>query len=639
MLPFRPESSTLPSGFRFHHDERPSTPEPIEVEQVPPPRQPRRLKRRNVLRYSFDPPTGESIPLEIPLPSIEIPEYDEHVSEHLQYQTAAGFLAPAYRNSPPKTPIPQTYADTDEYDTNRPDWSMVVTPERPMSAMSNPSEYSDDSYFSSIRTSRASEDELSSPDEDFKRSFVFPSIKGKEALPAVSLEVKGKGLKNAHWTKDMSAHLWQTYQIYLADSTVTPFRVGASGVPPEGVIVRVAREAKRSWRGPKQDKMSGVQTTIPESALESDPSAMPARSGSITPTGDASSKPYQTWPHSSAATRNHLRELCKKDSVSVHRHRHMQSKSPTPFTHFRARSEGHAVRPSATFSTKDIALSLVTSTANSMRPDGPLAQLTASKPPKPVTPRPFSFDGYCDDPFVDKPEDGSRLGSPFVSSKINRFHSYGPSSSHTLASFGRPSPKKADGPKLGSPVRFGARSLQGTGKRRAPDFPDDEITPITRPSILDDQLFGGPLESNKRRTRSRGFSLGNESIVALPPSISMPQMPTHAPHDSSSPFNNAPSLLPSATFASPADREDRILTFNDSGNSATFPRRLLQPAFESSGSERMRRRQYTTVHHPRRSIESFDFGTGPSLESRVAELDRKLAALRAREEARGRGGP
>lgn len=49
------------------------------------------------------------------------------------------------------------------------------------------------------------------------------------------------------------------------------------------------------------------------------------------------------------------------------------------------------------------------------------------------------------------------------------------------------------------------------------------------------------------------------------------------------------------------------------------------------GVSTIRKRPFATVHHTRHSIESFDFGEGPSLQSRLAQLDEKLTEIRQRE--------
>jgi hypothetical protein len=87
----------------------------------------------------------------------------------------------------------------------------------------------------------------------------------------------------------------------------------------------------------------------------------------------------------------------------------------------------------------------------------------------------------------------------------------------------------------------------------------------------------------------------------------------------------APKLLPSATF----DRPRLGSPFSENGPSNTFPRRILQ-----DGTATIRRSAFATMHQThqtRRSIESFDFGEGPSLQSRLEQLDMKLKQIRERE--------
>ncbi len=81
--------------------------------------------------------------------------------------------------------------------------------------------------------------------------------------------------RKAPWTKAMSDHLWATYVLYLQDPKVTPFRMGKSCIPPHGVCLRVAREARRSWKGakaltraanPAEGRKSGSSTPTAENA-------------------------------------------------------------------------------------------------------------------------------------------------------------------------------------------------------------------------------------------------------------------------------------------------------------------------------------------------------------------------------------
>jgi hypothetical protein len=66
----------------------------------------------------------------------------------------------------------------------------------------------------------------------------------------------------------------------------------------------------------------------------------------------------------------------------------------------------------------------------------------------------------------------------------------------------------------------------------------------------------------------------------------------------------------------------------ESGPSQTFPRRIIQ-----DGTTTIRRNAFATMHQTRHSIESFDFGEGPSLQSRLEQLDMKLKEIKEREAA------
>jgi hypothetical protein len=656
-------SATLPRGFRYHHDEEPRTPEPSGIEeprQPSPPRPRFRVKRRNASKVLA--PTDQFLAsvaaADVPIPTIEIPQIVGHITsedsempDREEISNDSGFLQPhADRHlfSPPKTPMPML--SMEETISQRPDWSMgTPSPcenyfQRPTSSLSNASDFSDDSFYSGSRVSRPSDDgSCTSPESDIADPFQFPIFKGKQRAisyeePEQKLTLNGnlrsKTQKNAPWTKAQSAHLWSTYLVYLQDPTVTPFRIGASAVPPEGVCYRVARQAKRSWKGAKVVSPPLRRSSRLNSVLSSLSSRASEKSGSLTPTGETP-KVYAQWPHSSGATRHHLRELCRnKDNASVSCHRHFQSRSPTPFTKTITRSRLRAPgppRPSA-FSTMDIAMSLATSTADSMQPDGPLAKLAEAAPinnsafPPLEEFKPLSFgDSRGFAITIEEANRGRRLGSPFS-------RTYGPSSSKTLH-LPRPSPPQTQsdtaGPHLRSPLRFEPRSLNGTQKRRAPHDLEEELSPngaIVRPSILNEQLFGTPL--NQRRVRrSRGFSLGDEALRTRAPGIftsspSMPLIPPPKMDLSEASPKAAPKLLPSATFDPPRLGSP----FSETGPSKTFPRRILQ-----DGTATIRRSAFATMHQTRRSIESFDFGDGPSLQSRLEQIDMKLKQIRERE--------
>lgn len=666
-------SSTLPRGFRFHHEEgdRPTTPEPLvpdEPEQPSPPRPTRlRVRRRNA--SSFQAPTEQFLAsvaaADVPIPTIEVPQIDTHITEDSEMPdrenlsiTTSGLLAPQAQDfrilSPPKTPMP-TFS-FEEGCTQRPDWSMGTSSpddyfKRPASSLSNASDCSDDSFYSGSRVSRPSDDgSCTSPESECADPFTFPSIskgKGKaiyrdqpaDQVTTLNEKIRSKTRKDALWTKAMSAHLWSTYMLYLQDPTVTPFRIGASAIPPQGIIHRVAREAKKSWKGPKfASTVLRRSTTRPSSSR----AGSLDKSGSNTPTGEHS-KVYAPWPHTSAATRNHLRDLCKsKDTTSVQRHHHLQSRSPTPFTKSYRQIRSEEPARLSTFNTKDIVLSLATSTAESMQPDGPLAKLAKEEstdtptmsvfpPLEDFKPLGFSESSGLGISLEEEGKRNRRLGSPFIA------RTYGPSSSKNLSLDGRPSPPRtqsdAQQPFLRSPLQFEPRSLNGTMKRRAQHDLEEELSPngaVLRPSILDEQLFGTALQGNQRRVRSRGFSLGDEvfadRVPALfqRPALTIPSEPAAAFQAVAGPPRASPQLLPAATFDPPRLGSP----FSESGPSQTFPRRLYQ-----DGTATIRRSAFATMHQTRRSIESFDFGEGPSLQSRLSHLDQKLKEIREREGA------
>ncbi|KAG9244438.1 hypothetical protein BJ878DRAFT_69156 [Calycina marina] len=660
-------SSTLPRGFRFHHNEEPKTPEPqeaIEPQMPSPPRQRLRVRRRNA-SSTFSAPTQQflaSVAAEdIPVPTIEEPclaqTHENCVMmgmEQTPLSLQTRFLTPELfrAESLPKTPAPKV-AIEDGHSQQRPDWAAgSISPAqyyftREVSSFSTPgSECSDDSFYSGSRISRPSDDgSCTSPEEsEMGDPFEFQSLrkrgKGRLLQPSHFLQsatmlnskLHRKRRTDAPWTEAQSNHLWSTYLLYLSDPTVTPFRIGYSAVPPQGIVRRVAREAKRSWKGPK------AAASVPVVRRSTRLNISSVESGSSTPTAE-NPRTYGQWPHSSNLTRSRLRELCKKknhETNPVQVHHHFQSRSPTPFT----RADRRLASITSSFDTSDIALSLTTSTAPSMQPDGPLAQLAASahKAPLSCYPlleefKPVNF-GNLIEPLPSAAA-GPKLGSPFLA------RSYGPSSSKST-NFGPSLPRSRSDtvveqrPHLGSPVRFDhSRSLNGTMKRRAQHSLDEELGPhgaVVRPSILNDQLISDPISDHRRRVRSRGFTMGDEGLLNRVPGLfhrqadvpALPSLPLSFQTEAAA----APpaQLLPAPVF-SPA-RLGSPFSEAASGTVArnTFPKRLLQDSQAT-----IRKSAFKTMHQTRRSIESFDFGEGPSLQSRLSHLDQRLKEIKERE--------
>ena len=576
----RPQLSiTLPRNFTFHYteDDPPKTPE-REV-PAPQPRSPHaegvyRIRRRSraALSSVFE-SSSRALPSssETAIPTIETPLHNNLANSlHPLFGagTSEGYLAPIARkvSTLPRTPTARQSPAINEWETQQDLGESIA---RPLSACSLLSDSSDASN-GSLTSFPAGDGSCTSPESDAPDPFAsrFSSIKRSRSKLFASLvrneESVQKGLStrqmnHVRWTPDMDKHLWSTYLLYLQDPTVTPFKMLPGSAPPLGVCHRVAREARRSWRGGRAVSNKPASLLSPFSVKNDDsfnsagnasvssdsPDTIRAtRSGSNTPT--KSSQPRNlAWPKSGSSTRRRLRHLCRsKPSIAPHYQRLMQSRSPSPFsssphpqsrTHSRLSEMTNSSpfgQASSSFNTRDVQVSLTTSTAASMQPDGPLAQMTAGDQLPPS--QPTIEEGFVEPPvpFASEPAipselsslqgnqdvqtgealDLPRLGSPFG------FHTWGPSQSKQRL---RPSPSRIQsneetilGPSLRSPVRMhDTFPSQGVHKRRAMASLEDELSPngSTMQQALLENLFGTPAEGRHRRVRSRGFSLGDVS--------------------------------------------------------------------------------------------------------------------------------
>ncbi|KAL4867263.1 hypothetical protein BDV12DRAFT_122323 [Aspergillus spectabilis] len=440
-------SRTLPKDFTYFSAGEPRTPERASVQLDAPPPPPRhsssRLRRFRVrsgtdlfAQVSHDLNTFNPIPPDMPLPSIEFPPTRDASAVQIGAivpPTNEHFLAPPRARVALKTPPAQVRPDPIEAELSSPwsSWNSQTSGDaiqRPSSVCSNAS----DSSVSSIETfgSRQSVGgSCTSTESDHYDPFFHMELGPKQAmdispLPAKSLRTHLKPTKpKERWTSDMDNHLWNTYQLYIQDPTITPFKMTPGSIPPLGVTHRVAREAKRSWerKGIRLDKQFTPAVTVP-------------RSGESTPTGrDHTTK--SSWPKSESSTRRRLKLLCKrKFSIAPHYQRMMQSRSPTPFMDLFSRSSDvpsprldAPINTSAVYATRDLGVSLVSSSV-----PGPLAELAAqdpfmdantrtSEPRAPGSPR-SNLGGSL--PIKSSSFDGSglvpRLGSPFS------YHTWGP---------------------------------------------------------------------------------------------------------------------------------------------------------------------------------------------------------------------
>lgn len=666
-------SATLPRGFRFHHSEgdQPTTPEPSNLagsEAPPSPPRPCRLKvrRRNVSNVQA--PTEHFLAsvaaADIPIPTIEEPQIAPHVltdcdmPDRDPLSISTSLLAPHTFSprfaSPPKTPIP--IMALEEQNTERLDWTMELSSpnepetERPKSSASHSSE---ESFYSEGHLSRYSEDgSCTSPESDCADPFSFPSyskakgkkLDGESVKPAdavLNANLRRKTRKDAPWTSAMSSHLWSIYLLYLQDPVVTPFRIGASAVPPEGVCHRVARQAKKSWKGPKAVHSTKTSNHTSRAASCDD---------NATPTEDRS-RTYAQWPHTSSSTRAHLRELCKtKGTSAVQIHMHHQSRSPTPFTQRSARSRYRTLEPQLSapisFNTNDIALSLATSISETMQPNGPLAQLATTKESATPRSRKSSYQprGWNRSRATNLSLDDSRtrsLGSPFMA------RTYGPSSTMDGA-FDEPRHSRfrvhsdtisgpVPIPRLRSPLQFDRpdrvdrpRPLNNKEHKRRVQNHFENLNSggaTLKPNNMNEQIYGMALSgSQQRRVRTRAFTIGDDLLRNRIPGLFQPLQTGPdktglVPEVSPSPMAQQ-KLLPSAPFEAPQLRSP----FMEKPCNNTFPRRLFQDqkaSIRPSGVE--------TMHQPRHSIDSFDFEERPSLQSRLSRIDTRLAEIRERE--------
>ncbi|KAF9879135.1 hypothetical protein CkaCkLH20_03368 [Colletotrichum karsti] len=629
-------AATLPKGFRFHDpDVNPKTPEPSAVgEELQPPSPPRpRFKLKRRVASNLAAPTSQFLAsvaaADVPIPSIEEPEASRAnmqissmtypVIHNLKDLEDLGLhKVRGRRFSPPKTPAPGAAPSLSP--KRYPNWSIdsafssgESTPEcessRPSTARSTQTSAS---LFS--RFSLTSEDlQCISPETEASDHFLhFADDVDEIVEKPTNANVKRR---KAPWTKAMSDHLWMTYLMYLQDPKVTPFRTGKSCIPPHGVCLRVAREAKRSWRGPKGARKS-----------------LNPKSGSNTPTVEAPST-FLQWPHTCAATRAHLRELCKiKAASSSARKTQFLAHSPTPFgrtaTRFWNRRSTPARSPSV-FSAHDMSMSLTLSTSEAMQPQGPLAQLTKSSPEpveepmtEPFPPLPVDFS--C----LDVPAERPRLGSPFMA------NSYGPSSTGALSAAISSMPQ---------------RQNQSLGHRRTLQPP----ARLTRSRSNTQKRIGRPRlathEPKKTKRPSLGSDLWNEpsSFDDLPRTPLLPDTEFSStngnihddlfvPRTNLAGLFTAPMPIPStrpetagASLAPPSAPLPRLGSpFPGSNTSFSFPNRLSQPEEFDHGTIR----PFATIQ------QSVDGGSAPprNLANRLAYIDDRLREFRRRDSNRRR---
>ncbi|PYI11391.1 hypothetical protein BO78DRAFT_133478 [Aspergillus sclerotiicarbonarius CBS 121057] len=476
-------SRTLPKNFTFSSTGlgEPRTPERTSTHLDVPPPPPRhsscRVRRSRVrsgtdvfAQAEYDLSTSTPNQSDVPLPSIEFPSYDAFAA--LPCPTVPSrddrFLAPPRDRLAMKTPPAQIRPDPIN-DTNSGSWSLHdpqalgESIERPSSVCSQAS----DSSVSSIETfgsRRSAGGSCTSMESDSYDPFFHLELPSKQTPETPTLSQTRKNKARARplkerWTLDMDNHLWNTYQVYLQDPTITPFKMTPGSIPPLGVTHRIAREAKRTW----ERKRFRLDRQFPF-VLSSH--QRPTSHSTPTPKSDAA-KP--TWPKSEASTRRRLKLLCrKKFSIAPHYQRMMQSKSPTPFMDLLSHPSGEPARAEApsnsstAYATRDLGVSLVSSSF-----PGPLAQLAAEDPsPREISNEWFnnpvlsgSHQAMVEPPTIhlasaSKQEPVPRLGSPFT------YNTWGPNGSRKRLNRHTPRSRRetihVTGSRLRSPPRMEA---------------------------------------------------------------------------------------------------------------------------------------------------------------------------------------
>lgn len=554
MDPGRPHLSiTLPKNFHFrpYDSQPPRTPEPEvqpeEPQPPPPPRPVLKVRRRRTRAIPTHHVLSEATE-DRPIPTIEAPEPQSDVSMELPtipslgQDVDNGYLSPVVSFprmiSPPKTPISQMrHAAADRNGQHWSDMdqaSQSETSSRPTSSggfsdSSISSRGSLDSFPSLGGSCTSPEDEMTDP-----FSFLSPDTKYRQLSSPLaphqpSAPAPKKFKLRAAFTEEMDHHLWMTYMTYLQDPTVTPFKALPSTVPPNGVCHRVARMARKTWRGPRASSCRSLGR--PMSVRCGTPDTIkPAKSGSSTPI-PGSSKPYPRFPGEKQC-RKRLRDLAKqKPSLSAHYQRLLNHRSPSPFQSSpqepQAASQSQSlsspfIEQAPSFSTRDMNVSLATSTAASMQFGNPLSQLTSE-----ATPRPSDNDRSGVRSSAHQKSQslhiglgigiGNILGSSFARMSEMTDTSISQHNAQTWhASSGNP-------PRLGSPFQLHApRPISRPFRRRA--LHNFEEQARSRGDSFVNQIFGAPAESSHRRVRSRGFSLGDmmEGARRLPLSTTGP---------------------------------------------------------------------------------------------------------------------
>lgn len=572
-------SITLPPSFEFHYNDgqMPKTPEQQDEQEPPhnPPPPPRphafKVRRKRAAIPDFQEPDLSMS--DTVIPTIEMSEAASVMSSPTMQpmSSALGLLAPlpSFQRlvTPPRTPAPRTYPSfTSPVESPANEWALIndsrskLNPafERSGSVCSSFSDSSVSSCGSSA-FSAPNNGSCTSPESETADPFLEDDLPKTTDDPVTSpdphssspIAKRAKLHRHIKWTQAMDDHLWITYMQYLADPRVTPFKMLPGTTPPLGVCSRVASKARRTWSSHR------ISTSGPDMTLSSDRTLRQGSPDTIRPEAKEFKQPQ--WPRSDSNTRRRLRSLCKrKPSLSAHYQRLLHTRSPSPFTSSSS-GERTSEPPQSAFASRDMKMSLVTSTAPSMQPEGPLAQLTSDEVPRPQTAAQPERNSRPADWFARIPRSQAHqkslslqsglslnavtrparfLASPF-DDVANRSHLL--ESMNTTKSLGRMAfSNHGKAPSLDSPVELsGAPTLPRSLKRR---FRSDEEKPKRVPI---EDVFG-PRAEEAGIVRNRGFTVGavratdNLARLFTPPVPAFDQEMTEAPAFTAAPAVPAP---------------------------------------------------------------------------------------------------
>ena len=489
--------------------------------------------------------SSDPISSDVPIPSVEPSTFGRPLFHHSQTEPSPSerLQLPPFREQLPRTPPAQTKTTPTEF--KRSVWGLHRSESE--YSIGSDSSLSSSTTFTTRPTSF--DGSVTSPDLDFSDPFSPSKVNIIPDTPtrrSKKLRVhEGVSREKVQWSIEMDNHLFNVYQMYLADPSVTPFKTVPGSIPPTGVCHRVARRARETW--PKASKIS--KPIVRRYKLRNVFEARGAREKTPDPNDflrtDNVIEQRESWP-SESSTRKRLKVLCKeKFTISAHYQRLRESRSPSPFTdQFLRRPSSRLTRSksdqltderaAAAYATRELGISLVASGATA-----PLAQLTTGDSPMAEqqsddwfnTPINSSSDqmnisppsglGINTEPDTSRLSVASnipRLASPFTYSTWN-------GSSHNQhrrhVSQNMFDTMHATGSRLLSPFKPEPDVSSNVHKRRALHTLEDELSPggshiaaeatAAGPSRATHELVFtgvGDLSNRRIKLRSRGATLG-----------------------------------------------------------------------------------------------------------------------------------